>query len=144
MAIAYHWETSPLKHTEYGPIKTLILSDIHSGEMLARFLNVSIHKDIFSANWIRLNGTEHQEGLVICSSIQGDMPVFSKITKILLVDCVIYFAVMKLQINYFSEHCHAYKVLGGEEKGVIKADSLEIKKLLIYKVHIVQMRACTL
>lgn len=128
IAIACHWETSALNNSEYGPIKAINLCDIDSGEILAQFLNVSMHKDIFSTNWVKINGIEYRQGLVICSSIKDDMPVFSKITKILLVDCVIFFAVMKLHIDSFSEHFHAYKVFDGEEKDFIKADCLEFNK----------------
>lgn len=130
MAIACHWETSPLRHTEYGPMKPFCLSDLDSGEVLAETLQVTMQKDIFSTNWIKIDGAEYRAGLIICSEIGADeMPVFCKITNILLVDHSVHFLVDKLLTEHFSEHYHAFKVVDSDEREIIvKANCLKFYK----------------
>lgn len=63
-----------IKNKKYRPTQRGSLRDVDDGEMLARSLNVT-------ANWRKTKLRK-----VICSSIESEMPVFSKITKILLAD----------------------------------------------------------
>lgn len=129
MSIAYHWETSPSNHIEYGPLKSFNVDNEDNSGMFARALHVeSVLQDIYSTNWVTISGTEYRAGLIICSEIEHEMPVFCRIKKILVVDSVIYFLVNKLVVDHFSEHFHAYQVFESDEKDVIKADSLVIYK----------------
>jgi hypothetical protein len=123
MSIGYHWETSPLNHMEYGPLKPFHFDS----ERFARALH-AVPKDIFSTNWVRISGTEYRTGLVVCRGIEHEMPVFCRIQKIILVDSVMYFLVTKLVVDHFSERFHAYQVFESDDKDVIKADSLEMYK----------------
>jgi len=124
MSIGYHWETSPLNHIEYGPLKSYIVDDA----IFVQALHAAVLKDIFSTNWVKISGTEYRTGLIICSETDDDMPGFCRIKKILLVDSVIYFEVNKLVVDHFNEHFHAYQVYESDEKDLIKADSLVIYK----------------
>ncbi|KAK2843712.1 hypothetical protein Q7C36_011927 [Tachysurus vachellii] len=127
MSIAPNWETSPLNHVEYGPLKTFNVDNEENGEMFAQALP-DVAKDIFSTNWVKISGVEYRAGLVICSGTEQEMPVFCRIKKMLLVNSVIYFIVNKLMVDHFSEHFHAYNVFESDEKDVIKADCLQIYK----------------
>lgn len=84
MAIAYHWETFTLKQNEYGPIKSFLFRDenVVNNEMLETILS----KDVFSTSWVKLDGVEYKAGLVICSAMEEDMPVFCQISDVLLVE----------------------------------------------------------
>ena len=53
-------------------------------------------------------------GLILCT--ETEMPVFAEQKQIIVVDCIC------------SEHFHAYKVFGSDEKVVVKKDSLVIYK----------------
>ena len=125
MSIGYHWETSPLNHIEYGPLKPFIFDQ--DSDRFARAFH-AVPKDIFSTNWVRISGTEYRTGLVVCTEIEHGMPVFCRIQNILLVESVVYFLVTKLVVDHFSEHFHAYQVFESEDKDLIKADSLEMYK----------------
>lgn len=127
MSIASNWETSPLNHVEYGPLKTFNVDNEENGEMFAQALPAEA-KDIFSTNWVKISGVEYRAGLVICSGTEQEMPVFCRIKKMLLVNSVIYFIVNKLMVDHFSEHFHAYNVFESDEKDVMKADCLQIYK----------------
>ena len=127
MAIGYHWETSPLNHVEYGPLKSFYV-DNEVGDLFTQAMHGAVPNDIFYTNWVTICGTEYRTGLVVCSKIECEMPVFCKIQKVLLVDSVIYFLVSKLEVDHFSEHFHAYLVFERDEKEVIKAESLVMYK----------------
>lgn len=119
--IAGHWENAPFNLIEYGPLKSFSLS---KEDHVAQVLHAVDPKDIFSTNWVKMSGTEYRSGLVICTEINDEMPVFCQITKVLVVKSEIYFTVYKLVCDHFSEHFHAYVVNVSKDKDVVKADSL--------------------
>ncbi|CAI5668325.1 unnamed protein product [Oreochromis niloticus] len=125
--IGYHWETSPLNHIEYGPLKSFNLDREDNTQMFARALHAA-PRDLFSSSWIKFSGTEYRKGLIICINVENEMPVFGRITTILLADSTTFFLVDKLLVDNFNEHFHAYRVFETDEKDVIKADNLIIYK----------------
>ncbi|CAI5662779.1 unnamed protein product [Oreochromis niloticus] len=126
-SIAYKWETCPLSHVEYGPLKSFDVDSEENSEMISLGLP-AVAEEAFSANWVNINGTEYRTGLVICCGSEHEMPVFCRIKTIVLVNSHTYFIVQKLVVENFSEHCHAYKVFETDEKDVVKADCIEIYK----------------
>ncbi|KAK2864168.1 hypothetical protein Q7C36_003322 [Tachysurus vachellii] len=54
-----NWETSPLNHVEYGPLKTFNVDNEENGEMFAQALP-DVAKDIFSTNWVKISGVEYR------------------------------------------------------------------------------------
>ncbi|XP_025765360.1 uncharacterized protein LOC109203258 isoform X2 [Oreochromis niloticus] len=125
--IGYHWETSPLNHIEYGPLKSFNLDREDNTQMFARALHAA-PRDLFSSSWIKFSGTEYRKGLIICINVENEMPVFGRITTILLADSTTFFLVDKLLVDNLNEHFHAYRVFETDEKDVIKADNLIIYK----------------
>lgn len=111
---AYHWETSAFNHVESGPLKSLTV-DSEDSDMFARAAHAAVPKDLFSANWVKMSGTESRTGLIIGSHIDHEMPVFCRIKR-LLVDSAMYFLVNKLVVDHFSEHFHAYQVFESDER----------------------------
>ena len=126
MAIAYHWETFTLKQKEYGPMKSFSLRDeiVVNSEMCEMLLS----KDVFSTSWVKFDGVEYKGGLVVCSSMEEDMPVFCQIDDVLLVEDDVYFLTKKLFTEMFVEHHHAFKVLPTEERCVMKMTELKCHK----------------
>lgn len=61
-AIAFHWESLPVRSVEYGPLKT------------ERYPNVSDGK-ITVASWLR-HVTEYHHDLLVCTRMEKDLPVF--------------------------------------------------------------------
>lgn len=54
-----------------------------------------LSKDVFSTSWVKVDGVEYKGGLVVCSSMEEDMPVFCQIRDVLLVEDDIYFLTKK-------------------------------------------------
>lgn len=124
MAIAYHWETFTLKHNEFGPIKPFSIGNEVSNQMLEMFVS----KDVFSTSWVKVDGVEYRAGLVVCSAIESEMPVFCQISDVLLVENCIYLLVNKLFTENFDEHHHAFRVVQSEERCIIKMSEIQFYK----------------
>jgi len=62
----------------FGPIKSFSIGDenVVSNQMLEMFLS----KDVFSTSWVKVDGVEYRAGLVVCSAIEKEMPVFCQIS----------------------------------------------------------------
>ncbi len=85
-AIAFHWERLPVTNVEYGPLKTLDVEELpYFDTILERYPNYSDSK-ITVASWLRHSGTEYRHDLLVCTEMEKDLPVFSKITEIVLID----------------------------------------------------------
>lgn len=126
MAIAYHWETFTLKQNEYGPIKSFLFRDenVVNNEMLETILS----KDVFSTSWVKVDGVEYKAGLVICSAMEEDMPVFCQISDVLLVEDQHFFLTNKLFTENFDDHHHAFRVLRSVERCLLKMSELKFHK----------------
>ncbi|CAK6981099.1 uncharacterized protein LOC122832408 isoform X2 [Scomber scombrus] len=107
---------------EYGPMKSFSLSDenVVNSEMCEMLLS----KDVFSTSWVKVDGVEYKGGLVVCSSMEEDMPVFCQIDDVLLVEDDVYFLTKKLFTEMFVEHHHAFKVLPTEESYLNKVHTV--------------------
>lgn len=126
MSIGYLWETTPLNQVECGPMKKFCWDEIDEGEKLARMMQNPIETSMCSMNWVKIDGTEYRLDLLICNEIENEIPVFSQIRKILLVNNTVYFIADKLLTEHFSEHHHAFKVQRYCELGeLIKASELK-------------------
>lgn len=92
-----------------------------NNQMLERILS----KEVFSTSWVKVNGIEYRAGLAICSAMEDDMPLFSQISNILLVENCIFFLATKLFTEMFDDHQHAFRVLRYGEKCVLKMTELK-------------------
>lgn len=82
MSVACHWETSLSRCNVYGPMKCINVDNENYSDELARALHVeSVSQDIHATNWVTISGTEYRPGLIICSQIDDEMPVFLRIEK---------------------------------------------------------------
>ena len=84
MATAYHWEV--LKSVASGPDKTQMLNDIENGESISQHFQLDMSSEIHFTPWVMCGGIEYHTGLVVCSNVVDEMPVFSKIVCIYLRD----------------------------------------------------------
>lgn len=83
MTIVDHWEIVTLKPKEYGPIKSFSWRDgyVFKSEMLEM-----LSKDVFSTSWVKVDGVEYKAGLVMCTLLEEDLPIFCQIFDVLLVE----------------------------------------------------------
>ena len=65
--------------------------------------------EINVTTWIKHNGIEYHQGLVVCTDVVDEMPVFNKIVCIFLRKEV-YFLVSEMETS-FVEHFHAFHVV---------------------------------
>jgi len=126
MSIGYLWETTPFSQVECGPMKSFCWNDVENGEKLAGMLQNPMQTSMHSMNWVKIDGTEYRQDLIVCNEIEDEIPVFSQIRKILFIDSTVYFIVDKLFTEHFSEHFHAFKVQRYcELSELVKANSLK-------------------
>ncbi|KAK0150881.1 hypothetical protein N1851_008003 [Merluccius polli] len=81
MSIAFHWESTPFKSIDCGPVKTVKLNAVANGEIFAEELQVDLDCEVDVTSWITCFGTEYCPGLLVCSNIE-DLPVFNLIRDI--------------------------------------------------------------
>lgn len=86
MAIAYHWEFLGIKSIETEPEKTQMLNDIENCELISQHFQLDMSGEIRVTPWVMCDGIEYHTGIVVCSDVVDEMPVFSKIVGIYLRD----------------------------------------------------------
>ena len=95
---------------------------------MAASLQVTMQKSIYSTSWVKMDGTMYRVGQLVCSKMEHEMPVFCKITKIIVVTNV-YLLLDKLHTDNFSEHYNAFTVFDGvDDEVVVKVDHLKFYK----------------
>ncbi|KAK0152196.1 hypothetical protein N1851_006428 [Merluccius polli] len=80
IAVAYHWESLSANGIESGPVKSKILTD----DLISEHFQIDMSSDIHETTWVKHNGIEYHTGLVVCTDVVNDMPVFMKIIGIFL------------------------------------------------------------
>ncbi|KAI7811169.1 hypothetical protein IRJ41_011241 [Triplophysa rosa] len=108
-AIAYHWESLPFRNVEYGPLKTLEVEDVPYRDIfIEKYPNSD--RDITVTSWLRHSGTEYHTDLLVCTKMEKDLPIFSKITDIVLIDDQNILVTKDFETVGFVEHLHVYHV----------------------------------
>lgn len=82
-AVAYHWECLALKAVESGAIKMCLLESLECAEDVSAYLHVDPQSIVNLTNWVKCDGVEYH-GLLVCTGTDENMPLFSKITTIIL------------------------------------------------------------
>ena len=125
--MAYHWETYSEKKLVVGPGKEITISSLFASEQLALKMNVSLTSSVSSVKWVKSCGIEYRIGLVICSGVLDEMPVFQKIEGIVVKEESVFLVVTMLQTIYFDEHLYAFRVVKprSDLHTVIKTEELE-------------------
>jgi len=109
IAVAYHWESLSTKGIESGPVKSKTLTDVENGDLIREHFQIDMSSDIHETTWVKHNGVEYHTGLVVCTDVVNDMPVFMKIICIFLRNDV-FFLVSEME-TIFVEHFHAFRVI---------------------------------
>lgn len=77
--------------------------------MISEHFQIDLSSDIHETTWVKHNGIEYYTGLVVCTDVVNDMPVFMKIICIFLQNYV-FFLVSEME-TVFVEHFHAFRVV---------------------------------
>lgn len=84
IAVAYHWQSLSAKGIESGPVKSKILTDVENGDLVLEYLHIDMSSEINVTTWVKHNGIEYQPGLVVCTDVVNEMPVFDTIVCIFI------------------------------------------------------------
>lgn len=122
-----------------GPGKMVEISDLIGGVEVAKKLKAVT--PVYSAKWIKYNGTEYRRNCVICIAVHCDMPVFCKIKSIVVRDDDIVFCGLLMETVCFDEHYHAFRVSLHPE-GLVKV--LNANELFYFKPFDVQVKYGTM
>lgn len=130
MSIAYHWESMPFKNINCGPVKTVQLNALANGEIIAEELQVDLDCEVDVTSWITCFGTEYRPGLLVCTSIEEDLPLFSQITDIVALNGDYFLVAEDFETLCFPEHFHSFHVRQRNDENVsmLKVDELRLFK----------------
>lgn len=110
MAMAYHWESLPLKSINCEK-KTVKISDLRNGDMTADSLHVDMNHEVDVVSWTTCYGTEYRPGLLVCFKTEDGMPVSSQIKDNVVSAGECFLAVQDSETLGFAEHFHSYQVI---------------------------------
>jgi hypothetical protein len=93
-----------------GPGKMVALCDVNEGDNIALYLNVSVEISVLKVKWAKVHGTEYRPKLIICSSVDIDLPKFCQIRDIIVKDEEVLLISVVLHTCCFDKHFHSFKV----------------------------------
>lgn len=106
-------------------MKTLDVEDLpYRDTILERYQHFSDSDKITVASWLRHSGTEYRHDLLVCTKMENDLPVFSKITDIVLMDDQNLLVTKEFETVGFVEHLHAYRVREQNIFGLSRVEDL--------------------
>ena len=106
--MAMYQESFSKERLTVGPGKILMLSELKEGaDIASKFGAVT---SVFSAKWIKHNGTEYRRDFIVCTEVAFEMPVFYQIKTIALKDDSVLLCGKLLETVCFDDHYHAFKV----------------------------------
>lgn len=85
---------------------------------IIRELQVDLDCEVDVFSWITHFGTEYHPGLLICSKIEEDLPVFSQIKNTVAFNGAHFLLIQDLETLSFAEHFHAFNVVQGNNENV--------------------------
>lgn len=109
LAVAYHWESMASKAVESGPVKICLLETLEFGEYITTYLHVDTQTTVNLTKWVKCSGIEYRVGLFVCTGTHENVPIFSKITSIILHNGKVVFVLIEHE-TYFHDHFHAFQV----------------------------------
>jgi len=108
-----------------------MIDSLEGGEKLSAKFNVNAFSDVSTTNWVKNFGTEYQIGMFVCTATDMEIPVFRKITNIIINEDRAFILTCRVDTLYFHDHFNAYCI---EER----ADSfsvISIDELIYYRPY---------
>jgi len=123
--LAYHWENLNFQRFEFGPVRKEVIDSLECGEALIAMLNVNAYSDVSTTNWVKNYGTEYQIGMYVCMKTNMEVPVFGKITSIIIHEDHAFILTCTVDTLYFDEHFSAYCIKERDDSfSVVSIDEL--------------------
>lgn len=108
--LAYHWENFDFQRFEFGPVKKEIIDSLEGGAVLSSVFNVNAYCEVSTTNWVKNYGTEYQIGMFVCTGTNTEIPIFRKVTNIIIHDEQAFILTCRVDILYFDDDFNAYCV----------------------------------
>lgn len=108
-----------------------MINSLEGGEHLSAKFHVNAFSDVSTTNWVKNFGTEYQIGMFVCITTDMEIPVFRKITNIIINEDQAFILTCRVDTLYFDDHFNAYCI---EER----ADSfsvISIDELIYYRPY---------
>ena len=134
--MALYWESFSECRLTIGPGKMMQLGELKEGPDIAAKLNTAISTNVLSVRWVKHHGTEYRPGLIVCVEVVDEMPVFCKISTIIVKDEQVILTGSGVETMCFDEHYHAFKIL---LKPFQALRVFDVEDLLYFKPVVVQM-----
>jgi len=84
-----------------------------------------IHGQVFSANWISLNGSTYRPGQTLLIGVLNDMPLFGDLVSVVVDSSrIVYFVSYECETLSYVEHVNAYQVVRTSRTKCIKPQDL--------------------
>ncbi|XP_056305506.1 uncharacterized protein LOC130217424 [Danio aesculapii] len=125
-AVAYHWECLSLKTVESGPVKISSLDTLEFSEDVSSTLQVDSQATVNLTKWVRCCGVEYRVGLFVCTGTNENVPLFSKITSIILHNGKVFFVLIEHE-TCFHDHFHAFQVSENLPRKVLVVESERLR-----------------
>ncbi|XP_026018914.1 uncharacterized protein LOC113019411 [Astatotilapia calliptera] len=109
--LAFHFENFYFKRLQFGPINEVLASSLKGSEALNKMFDVS--SIVSTTSWVKSYGTEYQVAMYVCSGVENEMPLFSKIVSIIVSDFNTYLLTCKVSTVYFNDHLNAFVIEDG-------------------------------
>lgn len=109
--MALHWESFSLSRVTIGPGKMLQLTEVERGPEIAARLNVDTSTNVLLVKRVKHYGSEYRTGLVVCLEMCEELPVFCKISAIVIKDEQVVFTGTVGETICFDEHYYAFKIV---------------------------------
>lgn len=123
--LAYHWENFNFQRFEFGPVRKEMIDNLEGGENLSAKFQVNAFSDESTTNWVKNFGTEYQIGMFVCITTDMEIPVFRKITNIIINEDQAFILTCRVDILYFDDHFNAYCIEERDDSfSVISIDEL--------------------
>lgn len=98
--------------------------------MVAEEVQVESDCEVDVTSWITCFGTEYRPGLLVCSDIEEDLPVFSQIKDIVAFNGEYFLLPENFETLSFAEHFHSFHVMQGNGDNV---SMLKVNELRFFK-----------
>lgn len=134
--MALQWECFKESRITIGPAKSVALRDLSGCFEIANKLTVQTDTVVLSVKWLKYYGTEYRPGLLVCIDVVDELPLFCKITSIIVNEENVVLCGTDVETLCFDEHYQAFEI---EIKPSQTLKVFNVKELLYFKPVDVQM-----
>jgi hypothetical protein len=128
------WLTPEHLVSEVGPGKMLLPCSLPVPDNVFKGTNIALYEEVYTANYVEVNGSRYKIGNVLVLNVVADSPVFGQILFIVCAGNKVIFLVQTLQTDHYCDRVHGFEVhLTDEILGINYKDLYDWHPLSIYE-----------